>query len=186
MAEKNTETQKEKQEILSEEAQKFLKEFKEEQQQVIETRKNIEDLMFFLSCQISSVSLASILFNYVVGLNVISWLCLFIANLPAISQANGISIEKTEHGWRVVLMKNPFRMTMQFVSGTVLTFLTIKTYQGQIEQTEELINGVYDQIERYETPKVDSFLSGGNGTALVCSISITLLLVGIKMMRGDK
>ncbi|NEP00829.1 MAG: hypothetical protein F6K58_19625 [Symploca sp. SIO2E9] len=68
-------------------SQEFIAEYIHNQRIKVQTRKNLEEFLFFFACQVISASLALVLFQYALSFWMTVWLCQLIAWLPSLTIA---------------------------------------------------------------------------------------------------
>ncbi len=169
--------QEETQESIAENfSEQFIEEYIQTQKARIETRKLIQEMLFFASCQVASASLAILLFQFAVQVVFTSWLCLFIAWIPSLSGLTEVNFQKTESGWNLRIMNRPIITLIKFVSSVGIFTCTIYSFSSEITNTSNQINDVYTEIQQYEHPKVESFLPPLFPQVVLASIGIVLLL----------
>jgi hypothetical protein len=164
--------------------EQFIEDYIHTQKARIESRKLIEEMIFFVSCQVASASLALLLFQFAVEIVFTSWLCLFIAWIPSLSALTEVNFHKTEEGWTLKIMNRPLTTIIKFVTGVGITTVTILNIQNEIQTTNQFILDVYADIKKYETPKPQDFLPPFALQALLASVVIVCLLAIIKSLKG--
>jgi hypothetical protein len=156
--------------------QQFIEDYIHTQKARIETRKLIQEMLFFTSCQIASATLAIILFQFAVQVLFTTWLCLFLAWIPTLSGLTEVNFQKTQDGWNLRIMNRPIITLIKFVSSVGIVTFTIYSISNEITKTANQINEVYVEIERYEHPGVENFLPPYFPQVILASIGIVLLL----------
>ena len=162
----------------------FIEEYILTQKARIQTRKLIEEMLFFASCQVASASLALILFQYAVTIAFTTWLCLFIAWIPSLSNLTEVHFQKLEDGWTLKIMNRPITTLIKFASSVGIVTFTIYSIAFDINQTAEQINAVYSEIDQYEHPRMEQFLPPYFFPVLLMSVGIVLLVGYIKSKRS--
>lgn len=162
----------------------FIEEYILTQKARIQTRKLIEEMLFFASCQVASASLALILFQYAVTIAFTTWLCLFIAWIPSLSNLTEIHFQKLEDGWTLKIMNRPITTLIKFCSSVGIVTFTIYSIAFDINETAEQINAVYSEIDQYEHPRMEQFLPPYFFPVLLMSVGIVLLVGYIKSKRS--
>lgn len=174
--------QEESQESIADNfSEQLIEEYIQTQKARIETRKLIQEMLFFASCQVASVSLAILLFQFAVQVVFTSWLCLFIAWIPSLSGLTEVNFQKTEQGWNLRIMNRPIITLIKFVSSVGIVTCTIYSISNEITNTANQINAVYSEIQQYEHPRVESFLPPLFPQVVLASIGIVLLF---KLVRN--
>jgi hypothetical protein len=156
-------------------SEQFIEEYIQTQKARIETRKLIQEMLFFASCQVASASLAILLFQFAVQVVFTSWLCLFIAWIPSLSGLTEVNFQKTDEGWNLRIMNRPIITLIKFVSSVGIVTCTIYSISNEITNTANQINAVYTEIQQYEHPRVESFLPPLFPQVVLASIGIVLL-----------
>lgn len=178
---------------LQEENQKQIQDFNElfiedyirTQKARIETRKLIQEMLFFASCQVASASLALVLFQFAVQVVFTTWLCLFIAWIPSLNGFCEVSFQKTEDGWNLRIMNRPIITLIKFVSSVGVVTCTIYSIAFEITKTANQINAVYADIQQYEHPRIEGFLPPYIPQVVLASIGIVLLFGFVKGFRRN-
>ncbi len=153
----------------------FIEEFILSQKAKIKTRKLIQEMLFFASCQVASASLALILFQFAVQVVFTTWLCLFIAWIPSLSGLCEINFQRTDEGWTLKIMNRPIITLIKFCSSVGIVTCTIYQISNQITDTANQINAVYSEIQQYEHPQVEHFLPPYFPQVVLAAIGIVLL-----------
>ena len=164
--------------------EQFIEDYIRTQKARIESRKLIEEMMFFVSCQVASASLALLLFQFAVEIAFASWLCLFIAWIPSLSALTEVNFHKTEEGWTLQIMNRPLTTIIKFVTGVGITTVTILRLQNEIQTTNQFILDVYADIKRYEAPRPQDFVPPFAAQALLASVAIVCVLGFIKSCKN--
>ena len=164
--------------------QQFIEDYIHTQKARIETRKLIQEMLFFTSCQIASATLAIILFQFAVQVVFTTWLCLFLAWIPSLSGLTEVNFQKTQDGWTLRIMNRPIITLIKFVSSVGIVTFTIYSISNEITKTANQINEVYVEIERYEHPRVENFLPPYFPQVILASIGIVLLLGFVKLLKN--
>lgn len=163
--------------------QQFIEDYIHTQKARIETRKLIQEMLFFTSCQIASATLAIILFQFAVQVVFTTWLCLFLAWIPTLSGLTEVNFQKTQDGWTLRIMNRPIITLIKFVSSVGIVTFTIYSISNEITQTANQINQVYTEIKQYEHPRVENFLPPYFPQVILASIGIVLLLGFVRSCR---
>jgi hypothetical protein len=161
----------------------FIEDFIRTQKARLESRKLIEEFLFFSACQVASASLALVLFQFAVTQLFTTWLCLFVAWVPSISSLTEVNFNKTEDGWSLRIMNRPIITLIKFVSSVGIVSFTIYSIANDIQQTTEQINAVYAEIQHYEQPRIEHFMPPFFWQVLLASVGIVLLLGFVKSMK---
>lgn len=161
----------------------FVEDFIRTQKARLESRKLIEEFMFFSACQVASASLALVLFQFAVTQLFTTWLCLFVAWVPSISSLTEVNFNKTEDGWSLRIMNRPIITLIKFVSSVGVVSFTIYSIANDIQRTTEQINAVYAEIQAYEQPKIEHFMPPFFWQVLLASVGIVLLLGFVKSLK---
>lgn len=155
--------------------EQFIEEYIQTQKAKIQTRKLIQEMLFFASCQVASASLAIILFQFAVQVLFTTWLCLFVAWIPSLSGLCEVSFQRTEEGWQLKIMNRPLVTIIKFVSGVAITTVTIYSITNELNHTVEQINQTYAEIQQYETPRIEHFLPPYFVPIVLAAIGIVLI-----------
>lgn len=161
----------------------FIEEYIHTQKARIQTRKLIEEMLFFASCQVASASLALILFQYAVTLVFTTWLCLFVAWIPSLSNLTEVHFQKLEDGWTLKIMNRPLTTLIKFVSSVGIVTSIIYSIATDLNETAEQIAATYAEIDRYEQPRLEQFLPPYFFPVLLMSVGIVLLVGHFKSRR---
>lgn len=162
---------------------KFVEDFIKSQNAKLQTRKLIEEFLFFTSCQVASASLALVLFQFAVQTVFTVWLCLFVAWIPSLSAFTEIHFQKTQEGWSLQIMNRPITTIIKFCSSVGIVSFTIYSIAYELDETVNQINAVYAEIQQYEHPKIEQFLPPFFWQVLLASIGIVLLFGFVKSVR---
>lgn len=154
----------------------FIEDYITSQKAKIETRKLIQEMLFFVSCQVASASLAVVLFQFAVQVVFTTWLCLFVAWIPSLSNLCEVNFQKTEEGWTLQIMKKPLIAIIKFTTAVGIVTVNIYSISNEIHNTMNQIYAVYDEIQRYETPRVERFLPPYFWQVVFASIGIVLIV----------
>lgn len=163
--------------------QQFIEDYIHTQKARIETRKLIQEMLFFTSCQVASATLAIILFQFAVQVVFTTWLCLFLAWIPTLSGLTEVNFQKTQDGWTLRIMNRPIITLIKFVSSVGIVTFTIYSISNEITKTANQINQVYTEIQQYEHPRVENFLPPYFPQVVFASIGIVLLLGLVRSCR---
>lgn len=161
----------------------FIEDYIQTQKARIETRKLIQEILFFAACQVASASLAILLFQYAVQVVFTAWLCLFIAWIPSLSNLGEVNLQKTEEGWTLQIMNKPIITLIKFISSVGIVTVTIYSIANELDETAKQITAVYNEIQQYEQPQIDQFLPPYFWQVILAAIAIVLLANCIKTAR---
>jgi hypothetical protein len=164
--------------------EQFIEEYIHTQKAKVKSRKLIQEMLFFIGCQVASASLATLLFQFAVEVIFTSWLCLFVAWIPSLSALTEVHFQKTEDGWTLKIMNKPLTTVIKFVTGVGITTATILQVQQEITRTNQAIQQVYSEIERYETPTPASFLPPFTAQAFLASIAIVSIVAILRNLKN--
>lgn len=161
----------------------FVEDFIHSQKAKLQTRKLIEEFLFFTTCQVASASLALVLFQFAVQTVFTVWLCLFVAWIPSLSALTEIHFQKTQEGWTLQIMNRPITTLIKFASSVGIVTVTIYSIAYELDSTINQIHAVYSEIQQYEHPKVEQFLPPFFWQVLLASIGIVLLFGFVKSVN---
>lgn len=170
-------------EIKDDFTDQFFEDFITTQKARLQTRKLIEEFLFFTACQVASASLALVLFQFAVTQLFTTWLCLFVAWIPNLSGLTEVNFQKTEYGWSLKIMNRPIITLIKFASSVGIVTVTIYSVANDIQRTTEQINAVYAEIQAYEQPRIERFMPPFFWQVLLASIGIVLLFGFVKSMK---
>lgn len=162
----------------------FVEEYIVTQKAKIQTRKLIEEMLFFASCQVASASLALLLFQFAVTQLFTTWLCLFVAWIPSLSGLTEINFQKTEEGWSLKIMNRPVITLIKFCSSVGIVTITIYSIANDLEATIEAFHAVYSEIHAYERPQVENFLPPLFVPVVLASAGMVLFFGFVKNLRN--
>lgn len=162
----------------------FVEEYIHTQKAKIKTRKLIEEMLFFASCQVASASLALLLFQFAVTQVFTTWLCLFVAWIPSLSGLTEINFQKTEEGWSLKIMNRPIITIIKFTSSVAVVTITIYSVANNLNATIEAFNAVYKEIHNYERPQVENFLPPLFVPVVLSAVGMVLLFGFVKNLRN--
>jgi hypothetical protein len=162
----------------------FIEDYIKTQKARIESRQLIQEMLFFASCQIASASLAVLLFQFAVEVLFTSWLCLFIAWIPSLSALCEVNFNRTEEGWTLKIMNRPLTAIIKFSMSVGIVTFTILRINHEIKMTNEAINAVYTEIERYESPNPVDFLPPFTAQAFFASLAIVSIVAIIRSWKN--
>jgi flagellar biosynthesis protein FlhB len=165
-------------------AERFLEDYIHTQKARIESRQLIQEMLFFASCQVASASLAVLLFQFAVEVVFTSWLCLFVAWIPSMSALTEVNFNRTDEGWTLKIMNRPLTAIIKFSMSVGIVTFTILKIQNEITATNEAINAVYAEIERYESPNVSDFLPPFTAQAFFASMAIVGIVAIIRSWKN--
>lgn len=160
--------------------EQFIQDFISTQKARIESRKILEEMLFFICCQVASASLATILFQYAVQVVFTTWLCLFVAWIPSLSSLGEVNFHKTEDGWSLQIMNRPLIAIIKFSTSVGLVTFSIYQTVNEIQETNEVLLDTYATIQRYEHPKPQDFLPPYFTQVVLASIGIVLFISFLK------
>lgn len=163
--------------------EQFVEEYILIQKKKLETRKLISEMLFFVSCEVASASLAIVLFQFAVQVVFTTWLCLFIAWIPSLSSLCEVNFQKTDDGWTLRIMNKPFVAIFKFVTGVGITWFTIHAVHAEIMASQKAIYEVYEAIERYESPDPQNFLPPFALQGLFGAVAIVSVITLLKYLR---
>jgi flagellar biosynthesis protein FlhB len=149
----------------------------------IQQRQLVQEMLFFVSCQVASASLAILLFQFAVEVAFTSWLCLFVAWMPSLNSLSEVHFNKTPEGWSLKIMNRPITAIFKFSASVAVVTFTILRVNNEIQQTEEAISRVYVEIERYESPIPATFLPSFVPQAFLASLAIVSIVAIIKSWK---
>lgn len=155
LADNNQETQSHTN--LESYAETELDRFVREQEGKLEGRKLIAESLFFVGCQVLSNSLAVLLFQYALRIWLTYLVVWAIALMPALGDLCNVNFDQTEGGWRVTLMRSPFKSVFKIVIGVGVLSVGISEVREMIIDTTYGINRVYAEIRAYQEPKVYNY-----------------------------
>lgn len=158
----------------------FIEEFIHTQKARLQTRKLIEEMLFFASCQVASASLALLLFQFAVTQIFTTWLCLFVAWIPSLSGLTEVSFQRTQEGWELKIMNRPITTIIKFTSSVAIVTLTIYSIAGELTDTINAINSVYTEIQNYERPQIEHFLPPLFIPVVLSAVAMVLLFGYVK------
>ena len=161
----------------------FVEDYIRTQKAKVQTRKLIEEFLFFASCQVASASLALVLFQFAVQTIFTVWLCLFVAWIPSLSSLTEINFQKTQDGWSLKIMNRPITTLIKFCSSVGIVTFSIYSVTNQITATQQAIVDVYAEIQAYEHPRVEKFLPPFFLQAFLAAIGIVLIVSLLKGFR---
>lgn len=161
----------------------FIEEYIQTQKARIQTRKLIEEMLFFAGCQVASASLALVLFQFAVQTVFTTWLCLFVAWIPSLSNLTEVEFQKNEDGWTLKIMNRPLTTLIKFVSSVGIVTFTIYSIAFDINSTIDQINAVYSEIQQYERPQIEDFLPPYFYSVLLMSVGVVLVLGWLKSLK---
>jgi len=165
--------------------EKFIQDFIVTQKARIESRKLIEEMLLFISCQVASASLATILFQYAVQVVFTTWLCLFIAWIPSLSSLCEVHFQKTDEGWSLQIMNRPLVAIIKFCSSVAVVSFSIYQTASEIQETNTAILDTYATIQKYEHPKPQDFLPPYFSQIVLASIGIVLFISFVRSCRRN-
>jgi hypothetical protein len=162
----------------------LLEDYIQTQKARIEERQLIQEMLFFASCQIASASLAVLLFQFAVEVVFTSWLCLFVAWIPSLNSLCEVNFNRTEDGWTLKIMNRPLTAIIKFTMSVGIVSVTIYQVNQEIKATNEAINAVYSEIQRYETPNPGAFIPPSLPQVLFASMAIVAIVAIIKSFKN--
>lgn len=161
----------------------FFDDYIHTQKAKLQTRKLIEEMLFFASCQVASASLALVFFQFAVTQVFTVWLCLFVAWIPSLSALTEIHFQKSGNGWTLKIMNRPITTLIKFVSSVGVVTFTIYSIANDLQATIEQIDAVYAEIQQYEQPKIEHFLPPYFIPVVLASVGIVLLFGFVRAVR---
>ena len=164
--------------------EQFIEEFIHTQRARLATRKLIEEMLFFATCQVASASLALLLFQFAVTQIFTTWLCLFVAWIPSLSSLTEVNFQKSEEGWTLKIMNRPITTIIKFTSSVAIVTCTIYTIAGELNDTIEAFNAVYSEIQAYERPQIEHFLPPLFVPVVLSAVGMVLLFGFVKNLRN--
>lgn len=138
-------------------ADKDLERFILEQEKALEGRKLIAETLLFVGCQVLSNALAILLFQYAVRVWVTYLLVWAISLSPAMADLCNVHFDQLEGGWKITIMKSPFKTAFKLIFGVGVLSVGIHEVRDLIVDTAYGINQVYSEIRAYEHPKSGSY-----------------------------
>ena len=162
----------------------FVEDYIHTQKAKVQTRKLIEEMLFFAGCQVASASLALLLFQFAVTQVFTTWLCLFVAWIPSLTGLTEINFQKTEDGWSLKIMNRPVITIIKFASSVAIVTVTIYSIANDLEATIESFNAVYREIHAYERPQIENFLPPLFVPVVLASVGMVLLFGFVKNLRS--
>ena len=161
----------------------FIEDYITTQKARIQTRKLIQEMLFFASCQVASASLALLLFQFAIQVVFTTWLCLFVAWIPSLSGLCEINFQRSEEGWELKIMNRPIITIIKFCSSVAIVTCTIYSVADEITQTTNQINAIYSEIQQYEQPRLENFLPTFLPQIFLASIGVVLLVNFVRSFR---
>jgi hypothetical protein len=162
----------------------FIEDYITTQKARIQTRKLIQEMLFFASCQVASASLAVLLFQFAVQVIFTTWLCLFVAWIPSLSGLCEINFQRSEEGWELRIMNRPIITIIKFTSSVAIVTCTVYSVADEITQTTNQINAIYAEIQQYEQPRLENFLPPFLPQIFLASIGVVLLVNFVRGFRN--
>jgi hypothetical protein len=162
----------------------LLDDYIDQQKARIASRQLIQEMLFFASCQVASASLAVLLFQFAVEVVFTSWLCLFVAWIPSLNALCEVNFNRNEDGWTLKIMNRPLTAIIKFSMSVGIVTCTILKINHEINATNEAINAVYTEIERYETPNPSNFLPPFTAQAFFASVAIVGIVAIIRSWKN--
>lgn len=161
----------------------FIEDYIQSQKAKLQTRKLIEEFLFFASCQVASAALALVLFQFAVQTIFTVWLCLFVAWIPSLSSLTEINFQKTQDGWSLQIMNRPIITVIKFCSSVGIVTFSIYSIANQITATQQAILDTYAEIQAYEHPQIERFIPPFFMQAFLAAIGIVLMVSLLKGFR---
>lgn len=152
--------------------QQLIEEFVGRQKARVTVLNTATELLFFVSCQICSASLALYLFQYAVSVWFTCLLCSVIAWLPLLSQVSDFSFTVGSDGWEFVFMGSYFKAIFKFVFGVGVVSISITAVKKELTDTVQAISETYRTIQQIEQPQVKDFLPPITGQIILFSVAI--------------
>lgn len=173
------EDQEEQQEI-NQETIRYLTHIEQKLYADIETRKRIDSGLLFLACQISSCSLAWLLFQLQVTLSIIQVSAAVVSLLPGlIDVGDGFNFSLSSESWEFTLGQKPLVGIIKLAIGGVVSWNGTGTIAREVLQTNQGIAETYREIRSseglsYQLPNIGVSLA----IALVAVVLIGFLKKG--------
>ncbi|NEQ64980.1 MAG: hypothetical protein F6K21_05660 [Symploca sp. SIO2D2] len=160
-------------------SEQFLTDFIVSQTTRIETRKDIQDFLFFVTCQVASAGLALLLFQWAVSFFFTALICQMVAWLPAFQGAKGLELRRTQEGWDFTL-PDPIKATIKFAVSVGFVSCSLYSIRAELKATESQISEIYTRIRLFEAPHPSDFFPEGTGLYLLLSFAIVSVSMFIK------
>jgi hypothetical protein len=159
-------------------ADKYLKKIEADLFADIDTREKVDNFLLFMWCQLTSTSLAWILFELQMSLLLIN-LCALIALLPGVIHlTNDFNVVLTKENWQVILGKSPLLALFKIGVGWGVSMAGTKKINDAHITTRAGIEQTYIEIKVLEKNRgfLDNWTmpSGLNAILLVSAIGITI------------
>lgn len=138
-------------------AETELDRFVKEQESKLEGRKLVAEALFFVGCQVLSNSLAVLLFQYALRIWLTYLIIWAIALMPALGDLCNVHFDQVEGGWRITLMRSPFKSVFKIVIGVGVLSVGISEVKEMISDTTYGIQRIYAEIRAYQEPKVNTY-----------------------------
>ena len=133
--------------------QRYLSELEQSLYDEVQTRKSIDSVLFFLTAQVTSISLSWLLFHLQLSLIAIRLLSALVAIIPGlISLGDGFNLNISSESWRVDLSRNPLISLTKVGVGAGLNYIATKEITAAVENTRVQINQAYSNISKNDTP----------------------------------
>lgn len=162
-----------------------IEEYIQYQKEILKSRKTVQEILFFASCQVASASIAIFMYQYALSVVFTSWLCFTVASLPSLTGFSECRIRKNENGWEFEIMNRPFVILFKFVSGAAMTYLSIIQLADQITKTDQALQEIRIAIQQNERPRIENYMPPFHGQAFIAAIAIMLIFLGLKMMKNN-
>lgn len=155
--------------------QQLIDEFIARQKARVTVFGTATELLFFVTCQIGSASLALCLFQYAVSVWFTCLLCSVLAWLPLLTQVSDFSFTITSDGWEFTFMGSYFRAIFKFVFGVGVVSVSISARHKELNDTIAAIEETYRTIQQIEQPQVVNFLPPITGQIILFSVAIVAI-----------
>lgn len=165
---------------LNQETIRYLNRIEQKLYADIESRKKIDAGLLFLACQISSCSLAWILFQLQVTLSIIQVSSAIVSLLPGlIDVGDGFNFSLSSESWEFSLGQKPLIGIIKLVIGGTVSWNGTGKIATEILQTNTGIAQTYQEIRSseglsYQLPNIGVSLL----IAAIAAIFITILKKG--------
>lgn len=161
-----------------------LEEFIATQKACVDSRRVIQSILVTVTCQVTSASLALLLFQFAVDFSFTWGLCSVIASLPVLPDLAQIRIYKSEDSWRIESMGKPVLTLIRFGLGVFVVSSTIYSVADEIKQTEANIQQVYSEIKQYEYAKPKDYIPPYLGYVVLAASAITAVCMVVRSFKN--
>lgn len=139
--------------VLQSYTQRYLSELEQSLYDEVQTRKSIDSVLFFLTAQVTSISLSWLLFHLQLSLVAIRLLSALVAIIPGlISLGDGFNLNISSESWKMDLSRNPLISLTKVGVGVGLNYIATKEISTAVEETKIQINQAYSDISKNDTP----------------------------------